>query len=189
MPALDRVRGRRILSTATHPCCCTEAVGANTVAANRSHGTKADRSARSGCFSFPRGDRPTVALDGCNSAPNPTTKTRMGKEQSLRCPPGDGRVAHDHGFDAPRPIRHLWSYSGAVSERITYDIYGRFRVRAEQTVSGEWLVYRLGAEGKRSRLFDVVVEDDAEPSEIERQLEAVYHELGSPGTSIRPVDL
>ena len=76
-----------------------------------------------------------------------------------------------------------------MSDRITRDVYGRFLVRAERSVSGDWKVYRLGAEGKRSRLFDVVVEDDADSSEVERQIEAVYHELGSPGTSILRIDM
>ena len=74
-----------------------------------------------------------------------------------------------------------------MESRATFDIYGCFLVDAEQTPTGVWLFYLRGAEGKRSRVFDVVVDDGAPLDEIERQLEAIHHELGRPNTSIRQV--
>jgi hypothetical protein len=69
-----------------------------------------------------------------------------------------------------------------------FDIYGRFRVTAEQSSEGVWVLYRVGSEGKRERLADVVVPDHATPEEVERMLEAAFHELARPGTSIVRID-
>jgi hypothetical protein len=75
-----------------------------------------------------------------------------------------------------------------VAGSVLFDVYGRFQVRAEQTDAGVWALDRLGSDGKRSRLRDVIIADHAPLAEVTRQLEAVYHELGSPGTSIAQVE-
>ena len=75
-----------------------------------------------------------------------------------------------------------------MSRRLVFEIYGRFVIHAEQSDHGDWFFYRLGTDGKRGRIFDVVVGRDATPEEIEMQLEATYHELGRPGTSITEID-
>ena len=72
--------------------------------------------------------------------------------------------------------------------RLAFDVYGRFVIHAEQSDHGDWSFYRLGTGGKRGRIFDVVAGRDATPEEIETQLEATYHELGRPGTSIMLID-
>ncbi len=75
-----------------------------------------------------------------------------------------------------------------MTERILFDIYGRFEVTAEQSTDGVWVLYLPGSDGKRSLLTDVVVLDYAGIDEVERQLEAVFHEIGTPGTSITRID-
>ena len=90
-------------------------------------------------------------------------------------------------------MRRAWQaakcHTEDMARSVLFDVYGRFRVRAEQTDTGEWSLYRLGSDGKRSRLGDVVVADRAPLEEVTRQLEAVYHELGTPGSSITQVDV
>ena len=68
--------------------------------------------------------------------------------------------------------------------RVRFDVYGRFRVTAEQSEDGAWALYRDGTNGKRQRMTDVVVLDDATLDDIERALEAIFHESAQPGTSI-----
>ncbi len=71
-----------------------------------------------------------------------------------------------------------------MAQRVVFDVYGRFRVAAEETADGGWVLFRLGADGKRSRLTDAVLPDEATIDDVERGLEAAYHELGRPGTAI-----
>ena len=75
-----------------------------------------------------------------------------------------------------------------MARRVTFGVYGRFRVAAEETSDGVWVLYRLGSDGKRSRVTDAVIPDDATLEDVERGIEAAYHELGRPGTSITRVD-
>jgi hypothetical protein len=75
-----------------------------------------------------------------------------------------------------------------MTERFLFDIYRRYKVTAEQTTDGVWVLYILGSDGKRSRLTDVIVPDHATLDEVERQLEAVFHEIGTPDTSIVRID-
>lgn len=75
-----------------------------------------------------------------------------------------------------------------MSRRVVFDVFGEFIVHAEQNEDGDWRFYRPGTDGKRARLDDVVVGPGAPLDEIERQLEAIYHEAGRPGTSIRRID-
>ncbi len=77
-------------------------------------------------------------------------------------------------------VRH----NRGMADRVLFDIYGRLKVTAEQTPDGSWVLYRLGSDGKRSLLTDVIVDDYATLDEVERQLEAAFHEWGKPGTSI-----
>ena len=72
--------------------------------------------------------------------------------------------------------------------RVRFDVYGRFRVTAEQNEDAAWAVYRDGSDGKRGRMTDVVVPEDATLDEVERVLEAMFHELARPGTSIMRID-
>ena len=72
--------------------------------------------------------------------------------------------------------------------RVVFDVFGEFVVHAEQTDDGDWRFFRPGADGKRARLHDVVVDRGSPVDEIARQLEAVYHESGRPGTSVRRID-
>lgn len=75
-----------------------------------------------------------------------------------------------------------------MKQRVKFDIYGRFGVTAERSSEGVWVLYRIGSEGKRGRLADVVVPDHATLDELERLLEAAFHELARPGTSIVRID-
>ena len=71
--------------------------------------------------------------------------------------------------------------------RLRFDVYGRFRVIVEE-VDGIWSVYRIGADGKRRRLDDVVVPDGADPGQVVDALEATFHELATPDTTIVPLE-
>ena len=75
-----------------------------------------------------------------------------------------------------------------MGRRLVFDVYRRFVVHAEQSDQGDWLFYRPGTDGKRGRIWDVVVDRDATLEDIENQLEAIYHEWGRPGTSITRID-
>lgn len=61
---------------------------------------------------------------------------------------------------------------------VVFDVYGRFVIHAEQSENGGCRFYRPGTDGKRGRIFDVVVQRDATLDEIENQPEAIYHEWG-----------
>ena len=75
-----------------------------------------------------------------------------------------------------------------MAHRIVFDVYGRFRVTADEAADGVWVLHRLGADGKRSLLTDAVIPDSATIDDVERGIEAAYHELGRPGTSIVRID-
>jgi hypothetical protein len=74
-----------------------------------------------------------------------------------------------------------------VTVSTTFDVYGRFRVLAERSSEGAWSLFRLGSEGKRLPLTDVIVAANATVAEVQDALEAAYHELGAPGRAVRQV--
>ena len=80
------------------------------------------------------------------------------------------------------------SRRGGPVETIRFDVYGRFVVIAERSADRVWTLWRRGTDGKRSPLIDVFVADDAAASDIVDALEATFHELGSPGRAISPID-
>jgi hypothetical protein len=70
---------------------------------------------------------------------------------------------------------------------MTFDVYGRFRVRVRP--AGEWMVVEVPrGDGKRHVLGDVVIPADATDGEVTAVLEAVFHEAGGPGESITRVE-
>lgn len=75
-----------------------------------------------------------------------------------------------------------------MTRRVKFDIYGSFGVTAERCSEGVWVLYRIGSEGKRGRLADVVVSDHATLDEVQRLLEAAFHELAKPGISTVRID-
>ena len=70
-----------------------------------------------------------------------------------------------------------------MNNQVAFDVYGQIRVRAERS-SSWWDVYEIGADGKRRRLDDVVVESSAPIENVQRALEAIYHEIAMPGSRI-----
>jgi hypothetical protein len=78
------------------------------------------------------------------------------------------------------------SRRGGPVETIRFDVYGRFHVIAERSADRVWTLMRR--DGKRSPLTDVLVADGAPASDIVDALEATFHELGSPGRAISPID-
>jgi hypothetical protein len=75
-----------------------------------------------------------------------------------------------------------------MAEQVLFDIYGRFEVTAELALDGTWLLYVPGSEGKHRHLTDVILPDDATLDDVERGLEATFHELGTPGSSISRIE-
>ncbi|MCA9623876.1 MAG: hypothetical protein KC731_32865 [Myxococcales bacterium] len=63
--------------------------------------------------------------------------------------------------------------------KLRLDVYGRFRADVIRH-NGTWTAYRLGDDGKRSLLRDLVIDADADPEAVVAAFEAVYHELGGP---------
>lgn len=72
--------------------------------------------------------------------------------------------------------------------RIRIDVYGRFRADVIRK-GGTWVAYRRGADGKRSKLGDLALLDDATPEEVVHAIEAAYHELARPGDELVVIDL
>jgi len=75
-----------------------------------------------------------------------------------------------------------------VADRLRFEVYGRFRVNLHREEDGWWVAERLGADGKRSVLPEVVVPPDADPQQIADHLEAMFHEWARPGTRISRID-
>ena len=55
-----------------------------------------------------------------------------------------------------------------------------------ERVGDGWIAYRVG-EGKRRPLPDLVVPGEIEPDGLLRYLEDLYHEMSSPGRSVRRI--
>ena len=72
--------------------------------------------------------------------------------------------------------------------RIRIDVYGQFEADVVREY-GSWVAYRRGADGKRRRLHDLLLDDDAEAEDVLFALEVVFHELGGPGAELRVVDV
>lgn len=69
-----------------------------------------------------------------------------------------------------------------------FDVYGRFRVVAERGDDGWWAVFGIGDDGIRARIDHVIVPASAGVDEVRDALEASFHELAGPGTSISEID-
>ena len=72
--------------------------------------------------------------------------------------------------------------------RIRIDVYRRFRVDVIRR-HGTWTAYRLGPDGKRSLLRDLVVDEGASPEAILEVVETLFHEWASPDTELEVVDV
>jgi hypothetical protein len=68
-----------------------------------------------------------------------------------------------------------------------YDVYGRMRVRVTPGDDGWCRVDAVRGGGKLHALHDVVIPAEASPGEVIAALEAVFHEIGEPGSEIRRV--
>jgi hypothetical protein len=64
-----------------------------------------------------------------------------------------------------------------------FDVYGRFRLDIVR-VDGGWVAYRL-QDGSRTRDDSIAIPATLRPDELVGYLDDLYHELGSPGRSIR----
>ena len=72
--------------------------------------------------------------------------------------------------------------------RIRVDVYGRFRVDVIRR-HGTWTSYRLGDDGKRSRLTDLVIAEDADPETILQTIETLFHEWATPDAELEVLEL
>ena len=72
--------------------------------------------------------------------------------------------------------------------RMRIDVYGRLRIDVIRR-RGTWTSYRLGADGKRAKLVDLVLADDAGPDEILEAVEALYHEWATPDSELEVLDV
>jgi hypothetical protein len=68
-----------------------------------------------------------------------------------------------------------------------YDVYGMMRVRVTPGDDGWCRVHAVRGGGKLHTLHDVVIPSDAATEDVIAALEAVFHEIGEPGTDIRRV--
>lgn len=75
-----------------------------------------------------------------------------------------------------------------MSDVLRFSVYGRLAVTAQRDEFGRWALYRQGADGKRSRLDEVVVPEGASPDEIEEFLEGAFHEYATPDGTITRID-
>jgi hypothetical protein len=72
--------------------------------------------------------------------------------------------------------------------RLRIDVYGRFSVDVIRR-QGRWEVFRLGDDGKRSRITDLPLTGTAAPEDVVLAVDAVFHELAGPGDELRVVDI
>jgi hypothetical protein len=66
-----------------------------------------------------------------------------------------------------------------------FDIYGRFQVEVLRE-GDSWIVYRVG-EGKRRQLTEVVIPPTEKSGAIAKYLDDLFHELATPGKTVRRV--
>ena len=71
---------------------------------------------------------------------------------------------------------------------LKFDVYGRFFVVLRDGGDGWWEGARLGSDGKRSHLPEVLIPVESDLAAIVDHLEAVYHEWARPGESITRLD-
>ena len=74
------------------------------------------------------------------------------------------------------------------ADRLEFDVYGHFRVNLHRGEDGWWVAERVGDDGKRSLLPEVVVPPDADAHRIADHLEAMFHEWARPGARIVQID-
>jgi hypothetical protein len=68
-----------------------------------------------------------------------------------------------------------------------FDVYGRMRVRVVPNDDGWCRVYAVRGGGKLHALDDVAIPADASNQDVIGALEAVFHEIGQPGSEITRV--
>ena len=56
-----------------------------------------------------------------------------------------------------------------------FDVYGRMTIEVLRK-GGEWQVFRLGDDGKKRRLYDVVIPADVQDKALRIFLDDIYHE-------------
>jgi hypothetical protein len=64
-----------------------------------------------------------------------------------------------------------------------FDIYGRFRLDIVRE-GNAWVAYRI-AHGTRVRDEDIAIPASLRPDELAGYLDDLFHELGSPGRTVR----
>lgn len=75
-----------------------------------------------------------------------------------------------------------------MGDVVCFDVYGRFRVRLVPDDDGNWFrAFRVGNDGKGRLLADLVIPVDAGDDEVRRIIEAVYHEIARPGSTIERI--
>jgi hypothetical protein len=64
-----------------------------------------------------------------------------------------------------------------------FDVYGRFCLDVQRE-NDSWIVYRLEL-GRRVKLNDLIIPKELAAEEIATFLDDIFHELCSPGQSVR----
>ena len=71
-----------------------------------------------------------------------------------------------------------------MTDRLRFRVYDRWTVDVRRGRAGGWVAYAVGEDGKRSRLRDLVIPDEASPEEIADMIDVEFHELARPGQEI-----
>jgi len=70
---------------------------------------------------------------------------------------------------------------------VRFDVYGQMIVVIEAAGDG-WRAWRVGGDGKRTELRDIPFPVGLSEEAMERHLEDVFHEHGTPGRHLRRLD-
>ncbi|MCB1669526.1 MAG: hypothetical protein R3F41_03600 [Gammaproteobacteria bacterium] len=65
-----------------------------------------------------------------------------------------------------------------AAERYYYDVFGSI-MRVERQ-DGEWALFRVSADGKSARVYDIVIPAGLTAAELESYLDDMFHESAGP---------
>ena len=71
-----------------------------------------------------------------------------------------------------------------MDEPLRFDVYGILQVALRPGADGWWIAERIGSDGKRRHLPEVLIPPGTSPDQVPDFLEAVFHESARPGTKI-----
>lgn len=69
---------------------------------------------------------------------------------------------------------------------MVFDVYGWMRIAVDRE-HDTYVVYRIGGEGTRQKLTDLVIPPDLGERDIPRFLDDAFHEWARPGQHIRRI--